>query len=206
MSQPQYVNLPFFSVVHLDLERCGVYVDPRQRPQQTAGHPKDTRHDPHRQHEPVRCVVFDHQISWYPVIQWINGSHDLVAIFRTDTLPHRPYHNSLQFIGRSFARPACITARASRTCRDACRDRLPTAAGKKFPAFPAHAILRIWQEAHGNGQWDLLIATMHHFTKFHVDIRNPYIVRAITLTLGPSQFFKFKIILLPQCTWHIISI
>ena len=43
---------------------------------------------------------------------------------------------------------ACITARASRTCRDACRDRQP---GKTFPAFPAHAqpaMLRIWQEAH----------------------------------------------------------
>ena len=50
-----------------------------------------------------------------------------------------------------LAIPACITARASRTCRDACRDRLPAVAGKTFPAFPAHAqptILRIWQEAH----------------------------------------------------------
>ena len=50
-----------------------------------------------------------------------------------------------------IAIPACITARAWRTCRDACRDRLPTVAGKTFPAFPAHAqpaILRIWQEAH----------------------------------------------------------
>ena len=47
--------------------------------------------------------------------------------------------------------PACITARASRKCRDACRDRKPVVAGKTFPAFPAHAqpaILRIWQEAH----------------------------------------------------------
>ena len=35
--------------------------------------------------------------------------------------------------------PACITARASRTCPDACRDRLPAGAGKTFPAFPAHA-------------------------------------------------------------------
>ena len=38
-----------------------------------------------------------------------------------------------------LATPACITARASRTCRDACRDRLPAVAGKTFPAFPAHA-------------------------------------------------------------------
>ena len=40
---------------------------------------------------------------------------------------------------RYLAIPACITARASRTCRDACRDRLPAVAGKTFPAFPAHA-------------------------------------------------------------------
>ena len=47
---------------------------------------------------------------------------------------------------------ACITARAWRTCRDACRNRQP-AMGKTFPAFPAHVqptILRIWQEAHGH--------------------------------------------------------
>ena len=35
--------------------------------------------------------------------------------------------------------PVCITARASRTCRDACQDRLPSVAGKTFPTFPAHA-------------------------------------------------------------------
>ena len=40
---------------------------------------------------------------------------------------------------RELAIPACITARASRTCRDACRDCLPAVAGKTFPAFPAHA-------------------------------------------------------------------
>ena len=40
---------------------------------------------------------------------------------------------------RYSAIPACITARASRTCRDACRDRLPVVAGKTFPTFPAHA-------------------------------------------------------------------
>ena len=36
-------------------------------------------------------------------------------------------------------KPACITARASRTCHNACHDRLPPVAGKTFPAFPAHA-------------------------------------------------------------------
>ena len=40
---------------------------------------------------------------------------------------------------RELAIPACITARASRTCRDACRDCLPAVAGKTFPAFLAHA-------------------------------------------------------------------
>ena len=52
---------------------------------------------------------------------------------------------------RKLVIPACITARASRTCRDACWDLYSVGAGKMFPAFPAHAqpaILRIWQEAH----------------------------------------------------------
>ena len=38
--------------------------------------------------------------------------------------------------------PACITARASRTCRDVCRDCLPAVAGKTFLAFPAHVHLQ----------------------------------------------------------------
>ena len=44
-----------------------------------------------------------------------------------------------------------ITARASRTSRDVCRNRKPAVARKMFPAFPAHAqptSLCIWQEAH----------------------------------------------------------
>ena len=51
---------------------------------------------------------------------------------------------------RQLATPACITVRASRTCHDACRDRLPAG------AFPAHAqptILRIWYEAHTINPW-----------------------------------------------------
>ena len=39
---------------------------------------------------------------------------------------------------RELAIPACITARASRACRDAW-DCFATVAGKTFPAFPAHA-------------------------------------------------------------------
>ena len=52
-----------------------------------------------------------------------------------------------------LAIPACITARASRTCRDACRFRSPALAGKNVPGIPgacAPAILRIWQEAHAS--------------------------------------------------------
>ena len=49
-----------------------------------------------------------------------------------------------------IATPACITARTSRTCRDACRERWPVVAEKTFPVFPAQpAILRNWQEVHG---------------------------------------------------------
>ena len=35
---------------------------------------------------------------------------------------------------RWLAIPTCITARASRTCRDACRDRYPAVTGKTLPA------------------------------------------------------------------------
>ena len=57
-------------------------------------------------------------------------------------------------VNRKLAIPACITARASRTCRDVCRltRSLTHGGGEMFPAFPAHAqpsILRIWQEVHG---------------------------------------------------------
>ena len=51
-----------------------------------------------------------------------------------------------------LATPTCTTARASRTCRDACWDCLTAVAGKTFRAFQAHVqptILRIWLEAQG---------------------------------------------------------
>ena len=52
---------------------------------------------------------------------------------------------AVDFNGNYYlAIPACITARASRTCRDACRDRLPAVAEKTFPAFPAHAHPRFY--------------------------------------------------------------
>ena len=52
---------------------------------------------------------------------------------------------------RKLALPACITARASRTCRDAYRGRSPAVVGETCRVFPAHAqpaTLHIWQEAH----------------------------------------------------------
>ena len=51
---------------------------------------------------------------------------------------------------------ACITARASRTCRDACGDHQPVKAGNTLPVFQAHAqpaVLRIWQEANDKGSY-----------------------------------------------------
>ena len=52
----------------------------------------------------------------------------------------RTFFPAVEFKGnRELAIPACISARAWRTCRDACRDCLSAMAGKTFPAFPAHA-------------------------------------------------------------------
>ena len=58
---------------------------------------------------------------------------------------------------RGLAILTCITARASRTCRDACRDRylavfFEVGGGENVPGILAYAqpaILCIWQEAHG---------------------------------------------------------
>ena len=57
---------------------------------------------------------------------------------------------------RYLAIPACITARASRTCRDACRDRLPAVAGKPFPAFPAHAHMQFYLSGKRPMEWERL--------------------------------------------------
>ena len=51
-----------------------------------------------------------------------------------NVLPHRQIKGN-----HKLATPACITARAWCTCRDACQDRLPAVAGQTFPSFPAHA-------------------------------------------------------------------
>ena len=41
-----------------------------------------------------------------------------------------------------LAIPACITARASHTCRDACRDRQPAMAGENVPGIPGTCATR----------------------------------------------------------------
>ena len=72
----------------------------------------------------------------------LNGPLTRYAKLRVAHAPGMPgtFSHDAEFKGkRGLAIPACITARASRTCRDACRDCLPAVAGKTFPAFPAHA-------------------------------------------------------------------
>ena len=61
---------------------------------------------------------------------------------------------------RRIAIPSCITARRSRTCRDAYRDRQTAVAGKTFSAFPAHVQPPIihWK---ANGKQ---ISCVHHFS------------------------------------------
>ena len=90
---------------------------------------------------------------WYSIISaWndlpcsgpSNGPLTRYVKLRVAHAPGMPetFYPAADFKGngnRLPAIPACITARAWRTCRDACRDRLPSVAGKTFPAFPAHA-------------------------------------------------------------------
>ena len=74
----------------------------------------------------------------------------------------RTFSPAADFKGnRYLAIPACIMARASRTCRDACRDRLTAA----FPAHAQPAILRIWQEAHAGSviMLDTCMDTIHRY-------------------------------------------
>ena len=72
-------------------------------------------------------------------------NHGPLARYVKIRVAHAPgmpgtFSPAANFRGNYFiAIPACITARAWRTCRDACRDRLPAVTGKTFPAFPAHA-------------------------------------------------------------------
>ena len=74
----------------------------------------------------------------------VNGPLTRYAKLQVAHAPGMPgtFSPAAEFEGnRYLAIPACITARSWRTCRDACRDRLPAVTGKTFPAFPAHAHL-----------------------------------------------------------------
>ena len=98
--------------------------------------------------------------------QYLHGKQlhlDCSRHLHTET---RPYYQIRKIAGRACTGHAgnffprhwlqrkplvSITACASRSFRDACRDRWPAVSGKIFPEFPAHvqpAILRIWQDAH----------------------------------------------------------
>ena len=76
---------------------------------------------------------------------WMAVCHGPLTRYAKLQVAHAPgmpgtFSPAADFEGnRYLAIPACITARAWRTCRDACRDRLPAVTGKTFPAFPAHA-------------------------------------------------------------------
>ena len=84
---------------------------------------------------------------------WLKGqviSHGPLTRYVKLRVAHAPgmpgtFFPEADFKGhRWLAITACITARASRTCRDACRDRIPAVAGKTLPAFPAHAHLQFY--------------------------------------------------------------
>ena len=79
------------------------------------------------------------------VMGLLPGAQNCGLRMRRECRESFPRHHGL-------AIPTCITARASRSYRDACRDSLlavsfEVGGGETFPAFPAHAqpaILRIW--------------------------------------------------------------
>ena len=68
---------------------------------------------------------------------------------------------------RWLAIPVYIAARATRTCRDACWDRLPVVAGKTIPAFPAHAHPQFYVSGKRPISYNL-------FYKHHTHIYKPY--------------------------------
>ena len=100
----------------------------------------------------IHCLVQCwHQVNilschWLKVDNdWQISLHGPLARYVKIRVAHAPgmpgtFSPAANFRGNYYiAIPACITARAWRTCRDACRDRLPAVTGKTFPAFPAHA-------------------------------------------------------------------
>ena len=87
-------------------------------------------------------VVFYFADDKYPLTPLVNGPLARYVKIRVAHAPGMPgtFSPAANFRGNYYiAIPACITARTWRTCRDACRDRLPAVTGKTFPAFPAHA-------------------------------------------------------------------
>ena len=83
----------------------------------------------------ILCVVSHFSSLWHgPLAKYVK-----LRVAHAPGMP-RTFFPAADFTGnRYLAIPACIMARASRTCRDACRDRLPAMAGKTFPSFPVHA-------------------------------------------------------------------
>ena len=89
-------------------------------------------------------ILFLHLFLSFRKTDWTNYHGPLTRYVKLQ-VAHAPgmpgtFSYAADFNGnRYLATPACITARAWRTCRDACRDRLHAVTGKTFPAFPAHA-------------------------------------------------------------------
>ena len=91
---------------------------------------------------------------------------------------------------RWLATPSCITARASRTCRDACRNRLPAVAGKTFPAFPAHAHLQFYVSGkRPMGWWFCLYFSCRTSVPLHTTM-----ALRMYSTRVPGDHFDFHII------------
>ena len=83
--------------------------------------------------------------SWSFTVNWTHGPLTRYVKLQVAHAPGMPgtFSPAADFKGnRKLAIPTCVTARAWRTCRDACRDRAPAVTGKTFPAFPAHAHLQ----------------------------------------------------------------
>ena len=66
-----------------------------------------------------------------------------------------------------LAIPTCITARASRTCRDACRDRWPAVAGENVPGIPGACATRYFTYL-ARGAWRFVWG-IHRSQKFGME-------------------------------------
>ena len=90
-------------------------------------------------------IIVDPCHCWWGYTMHLNWPLTRYVTLQVAQVAHAPgmpgtFSLAADFKGnRLLAIPTCITARAWRTCRDVCRDRLPAVTGKTFPAFPAHA-------------------------------------------------------------------